>query len=85
MPNNPVMENAQHTGTTTIHVVGMTCDNCARRVERALRALPGVGDVTVDRAGGVVRLMFDPSLVDLPAMYGAVIKSGYKPVVGSSS
>jgi copper chaperone CopZ len=66
--------------TTHIGIAGMTCDNCVRTVERALRALPGVTDVSVDRAGAVARVTFDRSIVDVPAMHDALLKSGYKPV-----
>ena len=33
---------------TTLRIEGMTCGGCAARVERALRAVPGVADARVD-------------------------------------
>ena len=66
--------------TATIGIEGMTCDNCVRRVERALRGLPGVKEVSVDRAGARARVTFDRSAVDVPTMHDALLKSGYKPV-----
>jgi copper chaperone len=36
---------------TTFKVNGMTCGNCARHVEEAIRAVPGVAAVEVDLAG----------------------------------
>ena len=32
---------------TVLNVVGMTCGSCAKRVDRALRAVPGVEEVEV--------------------------------------
>jgi len=63
-----------------IGIAGMTCDNCVEKVERALRSLPGVKEVSVDRAGAVARVWYDNSLVDVPAMHDALLKSGYTPV-----
>jgi Cu+-exporting ATPase len=74
------MNNVPGTETTAIRVTGMTCDNCARRVDRALRTLPGVKDVEVDRASAVVKVTFDRSVVDIFAMHDALQKAGYKPV-----
>lgn len=68
------------TESATIGIAGMTCDNCVRRVEKALRALPGIKELSVDRAGAVARVTFDRSKVDVPAMHDALLKSGYRPV-----
>lgn len=65
--------------TITIEIAGMTCDHCARKVEHALRALPGIKDVKVDRFGALAHVSFDRSVVDVPAMHDALLKSGYKP------
>lgn len=70
----------QVSDTVTFGVEGMTCDHCVQRVERALRALPGVKEVSVDRTRALARVSFDRSAVDVPAMHDAVLKSGYKPV-----
>ncbi len=70
---------ARNTETATIGIAGMTCDNCVRKVERALRNLPGIKELTVDRAGAFARVTFDRSVVDVPAMHDALLKSGYTP------
>ncbi|WP_186261511.1 heavy-metal-associated domain-containing protein, partial [Burkholderia gladioli] len=36
--------------TTELDVEGMTCGGCARRVEKALAAVPGVAQAKVDLA-----------------------------------
>ena len=71
------------TETATIGIAGMTCDNCVKRVDRALRGLPGIKEVKVDRAGAFVKITFDRSRVDVPAMHDALLKSGYKPVAAT--
>jgi copper chaperone CopZ len=66
--------------TARIAIEGMTCDKCVEKVERALRGLRGVREVAVDRKEGVATVTFDNSLVDVPAMHDALLKSGYTPV-----
>ena len=68
------------TDTVTIGIAGMTCDNCVRKVERALRALPGIKEVSVDREGALARVTYDDTKVNVPAMHDALLKSGYRPV-----
>lgn len=41
---------------TELKVDGMTCGGCANGVSKALKALPGVVDVTVDLAGKKVAI-----------------------------
>jgi Cu+-exporting ATPase len=68
------------TQTVTIGIAGMTCDNCVRKVERALRGLPGIKEVAVDRTAALARVTFDDTQVDVPTMHDALLKSGYQPV-----
>ena len=68
------------TETVRIGIAGMTCDNCVRKVEGALRNLPGVKEVKVDRVGAIATVTFDNSVTNIPAMHDALLKSGYKPV-----
>ncbi|GAC1604166.1 MAG: hypothetical protein NVS3B2_09450 [Ramlibacter sp.] len=57
-------------------VEGMTCASCAGRVEKALAALPGVTEATVNLATEVASVKAG-SQVDLGALRGAVEKAGY--------
>jgi copper chaperone CopZ len=68
------------TDTVTIGIAGMTCDNCVRKVEQALRALPGVKEVAVNRREAVAKVTYDDTRVNVPAMHDALLKSGYQPV-----
>lgn len=68
------------TDTVKIGIAGMTCDNCVRKVERALRGLPGIREVKVDRAQALATVTYDDTVIDVPAMHDALLKSGYQPV-----
>ena len=76
---------ARVTQMVTIGIAGMTCDNCVRKVEHALRGLPGVKEVAVDRIAALARVTFDDTKVDVPTMHDALLKSGYKPVAAPVS
>jgi copper chaperone CopZ len=58
----------------------MTCDNCVRRVESALRRQKGVKHVRVDRATARATVTFDTSQTDVTALHDVVLGSGYRPV-----
>ncbi|HSV36168.1 MAG TPA: heavy metal translocating P-type ATPase [Ramlibacter sp.] len=57
-------------------VEGMTCASCVNRVEKALSALPGVREASVNLATEVATVKADPA-VGLAALRGAVEKAGY--------
>jgi P-type Cu+ transporter len=67
--------------TREIGVAGMTCDNCAGRVEKALRGVNGVNEVRVDRQAALARVTFDSNKTALPALHDAVRQSGYQPTI----
>ncbi|HVT75905.1 MAG TPA: cation transporter [Acidimicrobiales bacterium] len=46
--------------TTVYEVKGMTCGHCVESVTKAMQALPGVTDVTVDLDSGRVEVASDP-------------------------
>jgi len=61
----------------TLPIEGMTCASCVRRVEKALTKVPGVGAANVNLATEKATVSFDPSIVDLGQLRGAVEKAGY--------
>jgi copper chaperone len=63
----------QHTYTVT----GMTCSHCVNSVDAEIRQLPGVTDVQVDLASGVVTVTSDAPL-DETAVAAAVDEAGYE-------
>ncbi len=63
-------------------VVGMTCANCSRAVERILdKKVPGVTEARVDLAAESVAIEYDPSVVTLPTMAEAIQRGGYELVL----
>jgi copper chaperone CopZ len=63
-----------------IGIAGMSCDNCARAIERALRVHQGVKEVAVDRAAGIARVAFDPTKTDIPQIHEVILRTGYHPI-----
>jgi Cu+-exporting ATPase len=59
-------------------VSGMHCASCVSKVEKALGALAGVSDVSVDLPSRTVAVSFEPSVIlDTKALRRAIEKAGY--------
>jgi copper chaperone len=65
--------------TSEIEIDGMTCDNCVRTIEKALRGVDGVRDVRVDRARRLVAVTYDTRKTHVPALHDALLSHGYHP------
>ena len=63
----------------TLGIEGMTCGSCERRVEHALRGVPGVVDATVDLANGAATVRYEPSRTSAADVFRAVRGAGYVP------
>jgi Cu+-exporting ATPase len=63
----------------TIPVEGMTCASCVGRVERAIRELPGVADVSVNLATERATVAFRDAPADARAVAAAIHQAGYMP------
>ena len=63
--------------TTTYMVKGMTCGHCVNAVSTEVGALPGVTDVEVDLATGVVTVTSEQPL-DSGSVRSAVDEAGYE-------
>ncbi|WP_244129616.1 heavy metal translocating P-type ATPase [Burkholderia gladioli] len=62
-----------------LRVTGMTCGGCARRVEKALAAVPGVAQAKVDLAVTRAEVEFAADAeVDAQALVAAVAAAGYQ-------
>lgn len=59
----------------TYRVQGMTCGGCARHVDKALRAVPGVVAVTMDVAKGTATV---EGSAPYEALAAAVAAAGYE-------
>ena len=66
------------TGTVQLTVNGMTCDHCARSVERKLTSTPGVTKATVDLQAGQARVEYNADVVKPDALAAAVRQLGYE-------
>lgn len=71
----PVAANAAATRELSLGVEGMTCASCVGRVERALSAVPGVREVTVNLATETATVRADPE-VDAARLAAAVEQAG---------
>lgn len=63
--------------TTTVTVVGMTCNHCVMSVREELSELAGVTDVQVDLASGRVDIQSNQPLADAD-IAAAVAEAGYQ-------
>jgi Cu+-exporting ATPase len=72
-------ENLKH---LTLPITGMTCANCVATVERSLRKLEGVDQVSVNLATERASLAFDPARVDERAILARIEKVGYGVATG---
>lgn len=61
----------------TLRVPDMSCEACQTTVERTLKGLPGVADVSVDLELGLVSVEHDEALLPLPSLTAALEQQGY--------
>ncbi len=62
---------------TNLRITGMTCNNCVRHVDKALRAVPGVSAVQVNLQAGSAEVTHD-EVTTLDALVHAVETAGYE-------
>lgn len=65
------------TTQTRLQISGMTCAGCAGRVDRALRAVPGVTDVAVNLADDTAVVTHADGAVSVDALGKAATDAGY--------
>lgn len=63
---------------STLKIQGMTCNHCVMRVAKALKAVPGVSDASVDLQKGEAVVTYDDSKVSPEKLSFAVVEAGYK-------
>ena len=64
--------------TMKMNVVGMTCGNCSRSVERKLSATPGVTKATVDLVNACATVDYDADMVKPETLADAVRQLGFE-------
>ncbi|RIX27442.1 heavy metal translocating P-type ATPase [Sphingomonas edaphi] len=62
-----------------IPIEGMTCASCVGRVEKAIRAVHGITDVSVNLATERAEITFDPTYADTSTIADAIFAAGYMP------
>jgi len=62
----------------TYKVSGMSCVNCAARIERGVAAAPGVEEAAVNFAMGELSVSFDPALIGDKRIRELVVGLGYQ-------
>lgn len=68
-----------------IGIHGMTCASCVGRVERALKKVPGVQEVSVNLATELARIQVQPSQQMEARLKRAVRDAGYEPVAANAA
>ena len=68
------------TDRVTLAVVGMTCANCATRIEKGLNKLPGV-KATVNLATETAHVEYLPSVTSLDDVRRKIADLGYKAII----
>ncbi len=61
----------------SIQIEGMTCASCVARVEKALKKVPGVSEVSVNLATEEAHVVADPAQVNAATLVGVVKGAGY--------
>ncbi|MBP1711777.1 MAG: copper-exporting ATPase, partial [Deltaproteobacteria bacterium] len=67
-----------------IHILGMTCATCVKRVEEGLRQTPGVFSATVNFATETALVEYDKSVTDAGALQNVVKNLGYEAFVDAA-
>lgn len=62
----------------TIHIGGMSCAACVRRVEMALKSLAGVSDASVNFATSQATVHYDPRFASLETVRKSIEDAGYE-------
>jgi Cu+-exporting ATPase len=68
-------------GSVTLGIIGMTCASCSTVVEKTLNKVTGVQTASVNLANETAAITFDPAVVGLDALIGAVKGAGYDAVL----
>ena len=63
----------------TLKIYGMMCKHCQARVEKALKAVPGVENAEVDLAAKCAKITLNADVAD-DVLMDAVAKKGFTPV-----
>ncbi|WP_080839114.1 heavy metal translocating P-type ATPase [Cohnella massiliensis] len=68
--------------TTRLYITGMTCAACSTRIEKALRRMDGIEQVSVNLALAQALIQYEPKQTKLKAIYGRIEQLGYGAIDG---
>jgi len=68
----------EESGKINLKITGMTCASCVNTVEKGLKEVDGVSDVSVNLMTENAAITFDPTTTNIEELILAVEKSGYK-------
>ena len=74
--------------SVTFEITGdqrLACEGCEQRVERLLKAVPGVGQVHAHASNQRIEVLFDTAVLDAAAISERIARAGYQTKVGSSA
>ncbi|MDR2657297.1 MAG: sulfite exporter TauE/SafE family protein [Oscillospiraceae bacterium] len=66
------------TKTVRLNIGGMTCVSCQNRIQRGLRAAPGISGATVSWNEGAADITYDPAVISVMAIAEIIEKLDYK-------
>lgn len=61
----------------SLSITGMSCESCAKRIEKRVGQIRGVSSVAVSLAAGKARIEYNPAEVDLASITEAIRSLGY--------
>lgn len=64
----------------TIEIGGMSCANCSAANKRAIEAVPGVIEASVNFAADEATVEYNPVDIELDAVFDAIEQAGYEPI-----
>lgn len=70
----------------TFEVTGdqrLACEGCEQRVERVLKAMPGVGKVRAQAQNQTIQVLYDAAVLQPDAIEERLSKAGYQTRVGN--
>src|SRR6266404_1511966 len=70
-------------GSATIKVTGISCDGCAKSIERALTKVDGIKKVKVSYERGIAEVTYDDSKVTLDQINATIRDTGFGVAEGS--
>ena len=70
---------------TTIAIEGMHCAACIARVEKALKAVPGVLEASANISSEQAFVTYNEPLAGVGALHRAIVDAGYEPMVAAES